>query len=139
MCVYVSVLVCVCLVLTILAGALSPQSLFRTPSSLPVCTCALAQSARVCACKLELSNSHGAHARSNAHDTCIHHSPHTHTQRNTLYIFHSPWPCSSLSFQLFPLFSLSLSLSSFAQLLAMNYGLYPYGVRKVSLGLSFPT
>lgn len=29
--------------------------------------------------------------------------------------------------------------SSFAQLLAMNYVLYPYGVRKVSLGIAFPT
>lgn len=71
----------------------------------------------------------------NAHDTCT--PPFlTHRLRHFVHIFFSgTLPSFFLSCLSLPLFS----FSSFAQLLAMNYVLYPYGVRKVSLGIAFPT
>lgn len=62
----------------------------------------------VCTCKLKHPNSHiYAHPHVNARDT-IYHSPHTHTEKNTLsmYILQPPWPSS-----FFVLFISSLVLS----------------------------
>ena len=144
---------CVCVawwMLTILAGSLSPQSQFHTPSSLPnskhthththTNTHTLTRIMRACTCKLKRPNSHictpTQECTWHLHPSSL--STHTHTHTHFVHVYFSALflfcPRPSLPFS-----SISLSLSSFAQLLAMNYVLYPYGVRKVSSGLSFPT
>lgn len=59
------------------------------------------QCAHLCKGKVKHPNSHiYAHPHMNAHDTRIHHIQHIHMHTLSLcmYILHSPWPSSALSF-----------------------------------------
>ena len=109
---------CVCVawwMLTILAGSLSPQSQFHTPSSLPnskhththTNTHTLTRIMRACTCKLKRPNSHictpTQECTWHLHPSSL--STHTHTHTHTL--------CPCIFFSLLgPLSFLSSSISS---------------------------